>query len=76
MAARVHRSKGSAPRGEGVGLVSPIVVVLSAVEEERLVEVLALALLPLLSGDGSGEPGVESEGVDGEGGERGAGGDL
>ena len=77
MAARVEAWTGPGREGAAVRLLSPVVVALTSDEEEALVESLALALLPLFAnGAGVGSGSEVAEGLEAEGGERGAGCDL
>jgi hypothetical protein len=77
MAARAQRTDGSGSGRAAVRLLTPAVVPLSVAESEALVEVLALALVPLLvGGEGARRGSGLAEDGDGEGGEPGAGGNL
>jgi hypothetical protein len=76
MAASSKRRSGSGPEWAGVRLRSPVLVGLSVVEEEMLVEALAVALLPLLVGGERVASGSERADDGVEGGEPGAGCDL
>jgi hypothetical protein len=72
MAAKARQRGGSGWEGAPVRLLAAVLVPLSAAEEEALVEVLALALLPLLVSEGSATPAAAIAGEAGlEGGERG-----
>jgi hypothetical protein len=77
MAANAKRRSGSGSEGAAVRLLPPVLVPLSALEEEALVDSLALTLLPLLVVEEPGAAGSEmAENAGVEGGEPGAGGDL
>ena len=76
MAARGKQESGSGPEAAGVRLLPPVLVPLSAVEDEALVEALAVALVPLLVSAERAASGLAPLAVGLEGGERGAGGDL
>jgi hypothetical protein len=72
-----QRAAGRVPRRAELRLLPPAVVQLSRREEEALVEALALALLPLVAGGAGVARGLPlADGVELEGGERGAGGDV